>query len=66
MHSEQCPDCGKWVYHKPLLGTLHFCLSPEERAEVRRARLAVEMQKRASANPYAGLGAIYGQQGVEK
>lgn len=26
MKVERCPDCGKWVGHKPILGTMHLCV----------------------------------------
>jgi hypothetical protein len=35
----QCPDCGKLVrVNKPILGSLHICLSPEELAEKQKAK----------------------------
>jgi hypothetical protein len=47
----KCPDCGKLVRDKPLLGTLHICLLPEEIEVVRRHRALAEMQKRATQAP---------------
>lgn len=37
-----CNVCGKPVMHKTLFGTLHICLSPEER----QAKYAMEAQLR--------------------
>lgn len=54
MHSEQCGYCGKWVCHKPILGTLHFCYTEDERAQIDYARRMMEAQKRA-VSPYFGL-----------
>jgi hypothetical protein len=31
---QQCGYCRKWVRNKPIIGTVHFCLTEEERAEV--------------------------------
>lgn len=43
----QCPDCRKMVYLKPIFGTLHACLSPEERARIQQNRCLAEAQRRA-------------------
>jgi hypothetical protein len=45
MHTEQCPYCHKHVAEKPILGTMHFCLSPEERNRIDMAMRQVEAQK---------------------
>ena len=45
MHSDQCEYCGKWVCHKPLLGTMHFCVSPERRMQIDQAKAAMQAQK---------------------
>jgi hypothetical protein len=38
MHLTKCGYCGKHVAEKPILGTMHFCLPPEERAQIDRLR----------------------------
>lgn len=50
-----CPTCNKYVRLKPWLGTLHFCLSPEERAAKAQANYYIQAQQRFMAemsNPY--------------
>jgi hypothetical protein len=43
----KCGDCGKIVRDKPLIGTLHVCLLPEEIAARKSAMAQLEMQRRA-------------------
>lgn len=33
-----CSDCGKWVKDKLFFGTLHVCVSEEERAVLEKIR----------------------------
>jgi hypothetical protein len=46
-----CPDCGKPVMHKTLFGTLHLCLTPEEKA----VRLQMQAQRRANTSALSKL-----------
>ena len=46
-----CPDCGRWVKDKFFWGTLHICLSPEE-----RQALQLERERRAYFLRYPGGG----------
>lgn len=63
MHSDKCGYCGKWVCHKPLLGTLHFCLTDDERRRVDHIRWQIQRQKEMVAtgrSPYADIGVLNG------
>lgn len=59
MRAARCPDCRKLVRDKPILGTLHVCLSPTELRDLhwRRAdaRNRIAMQRRAIAEGSGGL-----------
>lgn len=47
MMKVKCGDCGKLVWDKPFIGTLHVCLLPEEVAARKYALAQMEAQKRA-------------------
>jgi hypothetical protein len=46
----RCPDCGKLVRDKPVLGSLHLCLTDQELAALRR-RQRVHLQQLANQQP---------------
>jgi len=67
MHTEQCGYCRKWVSHKPLLGTLHFCLTEAERRRANWARGIAQQQQHMmrdierNGSPYTrGFDALWG------
>lgn len=49
----RCPLCRKMVRDKPILGTMHFCLSPEGREarrwEIHEGHRQIEQQRRMVA-----------------
>lgn len=50
-----CPYCRKPVMHKTFFGTLHICLTSEERSAVDRQNRAMIAQQRAVKNPLLEL-----------
>ena len=55
---QECGYCRKLVRDKPVLGTLHFCLTPRERTEIDYFRSLAEMQHRALASNYQPYGLL--------
>ncbi len=58
----QCPTCGSLVrINKPLFGSLHICLSDEERAMIEAQRAVIRQNRQATGlhwflGAYAGAG----------
>lgn len=51
----QCYDCGKVVkINKPLLGSLHLCIPPEQRQARRMAQAAMQAQLNYKQRPRQG------------
>lgn len=60
MKIHECRWCGKHVAEKPILGTLHFCRTEDERAAIDRARWRIAEQRRMiESGPISTLAGLW-------